>query len=81
MTKISVYQSNLKGFFGFTLPNEEKNLPSKLNNQDVIWKYWKDINIDKNTQLFGADPKKILDNISNNGFYVCKTTIKFTVSQ
>lgn len=78
MTKISVHQSNLKGVFGFTFPNEEKKLPSKLNNKDVIWEYSKDINIDKSTKLFGADPKKIFDSISNNGFYICKTIIEST---
>lgn len=81
MTKVSVYKSNLKCVFGCVFPNEAHKLPLKINGNSASWKYWKDIDIEENTLLIGENPKKILADISSNGFHVCKITVNITVCQ
>ena len=82
MTKVTVYKSNSKIIYGFTLPNEMEQLPTTIKGKPVIWQKWKDIDIDENSPLIAADPKEILDGIAENGFYVAGASVNiYTVER
>lgn len=78
MTKVTVYKSNSKIIYGFTLPNEMENLPTTIKGKPVTWQKWKDIEIDEKSPLIAADPKEILDGIAKNGFYVTGVIVEIT---
>ena len=83
MEKIYVFEvKNRNGIYGYTRQEDGGNLPKKLNNQSVIWKSFRTLEIEENEPpRIGLNTKEMLEHINNEGFYINKITIDIQISE
>lgn len=72
MEKIYVFEvKNRNGIYGYTRQEDGGNLPKKLNNQSVIWKSFRTLEIEENEPpRLGLNTEEMLEHINNEGFYI-----------